>query len=158
MDKEKKKTRFVYQPEYPGGPKEFTKFLYSNLRYPKDALTNKIEGVVYMEYDIDNKGTVVATRVLKGLGYGCDEEAARVVKMLRFIVAKNRGIHVLFHQKVRIKFKLPEEKPVQIPAPQQQQPVSYTYTVTTTVTQPADAKSSEEQKDTGTTYSYTITF
>ena len=48
MDKEKKKTRFVYQPEYPGGPKEFTKFLYSNLRYPKDALTNKIEGVVYM--------------------------------------------------------------------------------------------------------------
>lgn len=156
MEKDKKKTRFVYQPEYPGGPKEFTRFLYSNLRYPKEALTNRIEGVVYMEYDIDNKGTVVATRVLKGLGYGCDEEAARVVKMLRFTVAKNRGIHVLFHQKVRIKFKLPEEQPVQAPVPQQQQ-VSYTYTVTTTVSQPAEPKSTEEQKG-STTYSYTITF
>lgn len=157
MDKDKKKTRFVYQPEYPGGPKEFTKFLYSNLRYPKEALTSKIEGVVYMEYDIDNKGTVVATRVLKGLGYGCDEEAARVVKMLRFTVAKNRGIHVLFHQKVRIKFKLPEEKPVQVLVPQQQQPVSYTYTVTTTVIQQGDKQNPEEEKGT-TTYSYTITF
>ena len=156
MEKDKKKTRFVYQPEYPGGPKEFTKFLYSNLRYPKEALTNRIEGVVYMEYDIDNKGTVVATRVLKGLGYGCDEEAARVVKMLRFTVAKNRGIHVLFHQKVRIKFKLPEEQPVQAPVPQQQQ-VSYTYTVTATVSQPAEPQSTEEQKG-STTYSYTITF
>lgn len=156
MEKDKKKTRFVYQPEYPGGPKEFTKFLYSNLRYPKEALTNRIEGVVYMEYDIDNKGTVVATRVLKGLGYGCDEEAARVVKMLRFTVAKNRGIHVLFHQKVRIKFKLPEEQPVQAPVPQQQQ-VAYTYTVTTTVSQPAEPKRAEEQKG-STTYSYTITF
>lgn len=156
MEKDKKKIRFVYQPEYPGGPKEFTKFLYSNLRYPKEALTNRIEGVVYMEYDIDNKGTVVATRVLKGLGYGCDEEAARVVKMLRFTVAKNRGIHVLFHQKVRINFKLPEEQPVQAPVPQQQQ-VSYTYTVTTTVSQPAEPQSTEEQKG-STTYSYTITF
>jgi protein TonB len=154
MEKDKRKTRFVYQPEYPGGPKELTKFLYSNLRYPKDALSNRIEGVVYMEYDIDNKGVVVATRVLKGLGHGCDEEAARVVKMLRFTVAKNRGIHVLFHQKVRIKFKLPEEKPTQQAVPQQ---VNYSYTVTTTVTQTASAQEQQEQGGT-TTYSYTITF
>ncbi|MEN9414574.1 MAG: hypothetical protein RLZ62_878 [Bacteroidota bacterium] len=154
MEKDKRKTRFVYQPEYPGGPKELTKFLYSNLRYPKDALSNRIEGVVYMEYDIDNKGVVVATRVLKGLGHGCDEEAARVVKMLRFTVAKNRGIHVLFHQKVRIKFKLPEEKPAQQAVPQQ---VNYSYTVTTTVTQTANAQEQQEQGGT-TTYSYTITF
>ncbi len=157
MEKDKKKTRFVYQPEYPGGPREFTKFLYSNLRYPKEALANRIEGVVYMEYDIDNKGIVVATRVLKGLGYGCDEEAARLIKMLRFTVAKNRGIHVLFHQKVRVKFKLPEEKPLPLPAPQQQQPVSYTYTVTATVQQ-AETQKTEEQKGSTTTYSYTITF
>jgi TonB family protein len=107
----------------PADRKEFTKFLYSHLRYPKEALTNRIEGVVYMEYDIDNKGTVVATRVLKGLGYGCDERGCPRNKNAPFYSSQKQGIHVLFHQKVRVKFKLPEEKPVQVPAPQQQQPV-----------------------------------
>jgi TonB family protein len=148
MEKDKKKPKFVYQPEYPGGPKELTKFIYTNLRYPKAAFEGNIEGTVYMEYDIDYQGLVVATRVLKGLGHGCDEEAARVVKMLKFDVARNRGIHVLFHQKVRVQFKKPKEKPAPLPVQVQMQ-VSYS------VAPPVPAKPAEKPKE-ETTYSYTI--
>ncbi|MEZ4893618.1 MAG: energy transducer TonB [Saprospiraceae bacterium] len=144
MEKDKKKTKFVYQPEYPGGPKALTKFIYENLRYPKQAFEAKIEGTVYIEYDIDHQGVVVGSRVLKGLGHGCDEEAARLVKLLKFDVAKNRGIHVLFHQKLRVQFRMPKKQVVKTPAPAQ---MSMTYTVTTSKT----AKESEEKPKPETT-------
>lgn len=150
MEKDKKKTKFVYQPEYPGGPKELTKFIYANLRYPKLAFEANVEGTVYLEYDIDHQGIVVGTKILKGLGHGCDEESARVVKMLKFDVARNRGIHVLFHQKVRIQFKKPKEVPIPQPVQGQMQ-VAYTVTPAAPATPTTAEKPKEE-----TTYNYTI--
>lgn len=142
MAKEKK-TVFIHQPQFKGGPKELTRFIYAQLRYPKEALEAGVEGTVYIEYDIDYQGNVVATRVLQGIGHGCDEEACRVVQLLKFDVERNRGVHVLFHQKVKVVFKKPK------PAPLTQTNVQVAYTVTSTATQP-------EQKPAETTYSYTI--
>lgn len=141
-----KKTLFIHQPLFKGGPKELTKFIYAQLRYPKEALEAGIEGVVYIEYDIDYLGNVVATRVLQGIGHGCDEEACRVVQLLKFDVERNRGLHVLFHQKVKIQFK----KPKDLPAPAQSMQVSYTVTPPTTPATPATEKPAE------VTYNYTI--
>lgn len=157
MEREKKPKHFIQQPEYPGGPKELTKFIYENLRYPTEAVKAKIEGSVYLEYDIDYRGNVVETRVIQGLGYGCDEEAARVVKMLKFIVGRNRGVRVLFHQKAHIRFKLP--KPVKQPVQPPQQPVQMQYNYVTTPSRPAQPASEQPQKQPATTtYSYSITF
>ena len=142
MAKEKK-TVFIHQPQFKGGPKELTKFIYAQLRYPKEALEAGVEGTVYIEYDVDYQGNVVAARVIQGIGHGCDEEACRVVKMLKFDVERNRGVHVLFHQKVKVVFKKPK------PEPQTQTNVQVAYTVTSTAPQP-------EQKPAETTYSYTI--
>ncbi len=152
MEKDKKKTKFVYQPEYPGGPKELTKFLYAQLRYPKAAFDANIEGTVYLEYDIDYQGNVVGTKVLKGLGYGCDEEAARVVKLLKFDVARNRGIQVLFHQKVRVQFKKTKEKPAPAPVAPAQVQVAYTLTPSNPVSPDNPAEAQKEVL----TYQYTI--
>jgi protein TonB len=148
MEKDKKKTKFIYQPEFPGGPKELTKFVYAQLRYPKEAFDASVEGTVYLEYDIDHQGLVVGCRILKGIGYGCDEEAIRVAKLLKFDVARNRGVHVLFHQKLRVQFKKPKEKPVKQPL-QTTMEVSYTLTPTTP-TKPAEPQPEK------TTYSYTV--
>lgn len=151
MEKEKKAKHFIQQPEFPGGPKELTKFIYANLRYPAEAVEAKIEGTVMVEYDIDYKGNVVDTRILQSLGYGCDEEAVRVVRMLKFVVGRNRGVKVLFHKKAQIRFKLPV--PAKAPAPVPPQPanmqVNYVYT-TTPSSEPA-----EQPK--GNTYTYTVT-
>ncbi|GAB4495232.1 MAG: hypothetical protein OHK0019_23730 [Saprospiraceae bacterium] len=144
MEKDKKKPLFINQPEYPGGPKALTKFIYDNLHYPKEALENGVEGMVIVDYDIDYQGNVTATRVLQGIGHGCDEEACRVVKLLKFDVPKNRGVRVLFHKKARIQFKKPKQK---VAAPAQLQ-VNYTMTPSLV------AENLEEKKK--EIYSYTI--
>lgn len=157
MEREKKPKHFIQQPEYPGGPKELTKFIYENLRYPAEAVKAKIEGSVYLEYDIDYRGNVVETRVIQSLGYGCDEEAARVVKLLKFAVGRNRGVRVLFHQKAHIRFKLP--KPVKQPVQLPQQPVQVQYNYVTTPSQAAQSVAEQpKQQQAATTYSYSISF
>ena len=130
MEKDKKKTLFLKQPEFQGGPKALTKFIYDNLRYPKAAFEADIEGAVYLEYDIDYKGNVVEVRVLRGLGHGCDEEAMRVIRMLKFDVERPRGLKVLFHKKTTVQFKkAPQPQQEETPAqtlPNQMQ-ISYSY-------------------------------
>ncbi len=147
MEKDRKKTKFIHQPEYPGGPSELTKFIYQHLRYPQAALDANVEGVVLVEYDIDYQGNVIATKVLHSLGLGCDEEASRVVRLLKFDVPKNRGVHVIFHQKARVQFKKPK------PQPKVEQPMQVSYTVSTTPkTEKKEAPKPKEEK----TYTYTI--
>ena len=148
---EKKPKHFIQQPEYPGGPKELTKFIYANLRYPAEALAAQLEGTVVVEYDIDFKGLVVDTRILQSLGMGCDEEAVRVVRLLKFAVGRNRGVKVLFHQKAHIRFKLPVVPPQPERPPQPQ--LNYVYTSAP----PAPAPAPEPAPKSETTYSYTIT-
>ncbi len=65
MKKEKKERHFIEQPVYPGGDKAMTAFIYKHLRYPKNALDSKIQGIVYLEYGIDYQGNVVETRVIQ---------------------------------------------------------------------------------------------
>lgn len=150
MEKDRKKTKFVHQPEYPGGPKAITQFIYQHLKYPQAALEANIEGVVFIEYDIDHQGNVTATKILKSLGHGCDEEACRVVKMLKFDVQKTRGLNVLFHQKIKVQFKKPKVQP---PAPAQQMQLNYTITSSETSSQPAPAEPTTTGQQ---VYTYTI--
>lgn len=96
-------------------------FIYSNLKYPTEALEKKTQGVVLVKYDIDYKGNVVATKVAKSVGDGCDEEAIRIVKLFKFEVPKGpRKLRVLFHKSVKIKFALPKAKPKTITKPANQ--------------------------------------
>lgn len=149
MEKEKKPKHFIQQPEFPGGPKELTKFIYTNLRYPPAAVAAGTEGTVVVEYDIDYKGNVVETRVLQPLGNGCDEEAARVVRLLKFIVGRNRGVRVLFHKKAHIRFKLPAQAQIAAPAPQNTGGMQVNYVYTASTPEPVE-------KPKTNTYSYTI--
>ena len=119
----KKEEKFIKAPNYPGGRKALSEFIQKNLRYPKDALENKIEGTVVITIDIDKLGTVIRSRIKHGLGYGCDEEVQRVCKLMKFEPVKNRGVKVTFHRTFNIPFKLPIIRKV---------PVNITYTVNNT--------------------------
>jgi len=89
-------------PEFPGGDKAMFKYIADNINYPKEALKHKIEGRVTIQFVIDEEGNVVDAKVLKGIGYGCDEEALRVVNsMPKWKPGKQRG------DNVRVRFVLP---------------------------------------------------
>lgn len=105
------KRNFVNKPEYPGGKEYFKKFLKENLVYPKEALEHKIEGVVYLTAEVNDKGQVLQVKIEKGIGYGCDDEAVRLVKLMRYGKVTNRGIRLKTWKKLRINFKLSEHSP-----------------------------------------------
>jgi len=111
--KERRDDSFIKKPVYPGGPTAYRKFIKENLKYPIAAKTNKIEGTVFVKYSINHNGKVSEAKVIKGIGHGCDEEAIRIIKLLKFEIPKGpRKLRVLFHQKTQITFRLPKEKKV----------------------------------------------
>lgn len=63
-----------------GGLRAYNKYLNDNLRYPEQALENKIKGKVTVQFTITTGGNLTEFNVLKGLGHGCDEEVIRLVK------------------------------------------------------------------------------
>jgi TonB family protein len=101
------KKHFLNLPKYIGGSAAFREFIAANLRYPATAQEARIEGSVIVEFDIQDNGVVQNPRILKGIGYGCNEEAMRVVGLLRYEKVKNRGVRVKMTTKTTIHFKLP---------------------------------------------------
>ena len=54
-------------------------FIRKNTVYPELAKEIGIEGTVYVSFIIDEKGQIESSKILKGIGGGCSEEATRVV-------------------------------------------------------------------------------
>ncbi len=121
----RKPESFIKLPVYTGGHKALNEFVRSNLKYPEEALTNKIEGTVTVNYDVDIYGDVISTKVKHGLGYGCDEEACRIVKLLKYPKKKYQGMRVVFHMNINIHFRIhTASKP---PVAQQEVKIVYNY-------------------------------
>ncbi len=112
MHKPAKDKHFIKQPWYEGGIKALKLFIAQNMRYPEGALAQKVEGTVTVRYDIDHRGEVMDAKILgHTLGHGCDEEAIRLVKSLKFKVERPRGLRVIYHKTIQIHFKLPQTPP-----------------------------------------------
>ena len=109
-----------------------------NLVYPEAAKKAKVSGTVVLKYAIDYKGSVIEAKVISGIGHGCDEEAIRLAKMLKFKMGKYRNIKVLFHKTLKIHFRFKEETKkelsvtynvVQSKKPEVTKPKSYSYNI-----------------------------
>lgn len=69
-------------PEFPGGMVEFMKWLTRNLRYPDQALRQRVEGRVVVTFIVNRDGTIANPKVDKSAGALLDAEALRVVRMM----------------------------------------------------------------------------
>ena len=58
--------------------------IQEKIRYTNEARSNQIEGAIEVSFIVNKKGRVLEPRVTKGLGYGLDEEALRIIKLARF--------------------------------------------------------------------------
>ncbi|MDH5379482.1 MAG: TonB family protein [Cyclobacteriaceae bacterium] len=66
-----------------GGYAEFYKFIAINLSYPAEARKRGIEGRVFIEFTVQEDGSLSNIKTAKGIGGGCDEEAVRVVSLAK---------------------------------------------------------------------------
>ncbi len=84
-------------PELIGG----LQAIQAKIRYPERALRAGIEGRVYVQFIVSERGDVENPHVIRGIGGGCDEEAMRVVSEAKFVPGMQRG------RPVRVQFYLP---------------------------------------------------
>jgi TonB family protein len=68
-------------PTFPGGSTEFGKFLAANVKYPKAAREANIQGRVIASFIVEEDGSLSDIKIMRGIGYGADEEAERVLKL-----------------------------------------------------------------------------
>ncbi|SET94012.1 energy transducer TonB [Hymenobacter actinosclerus] len=69
-------------PEFAGGQAALAKYLQRNLHYPTQALKAAVGGRVFIAFTVNTDGSITDVEVLKGLGYGTDEEASRVIRQM----------------------------------------------------------------------------
>lgn len=95
------------QPKPVGGYELFYAELSKNLKYPKHAIRNGVDGKVYVEFVVDRSGKINYMKVLKGIGAGCDEEAMRVLSFINWEPGRQRGkpVHVRMVMPVVFKVK-----------------------------------------------------
>jgi len=84
-------------PELIGGLGE----LQRQIRYPEMARRAGIEGRVYIQFIVNERGDVENPTVIRGIGGGADEEALRVVSQAKFSPGMQRG------RPVRVQYSLP---------------------------------------------------
>lgn len=89
-------------PEFTGGQAALLRYLQKNLRYPGSALAAGVGGRVFMSFVVGADGSISEVTILKGLGYGLDEEAQRVVRQMPAWVPGYQSKHA-----VPVRFTLP---------------------------------------------------
>jgi len=110
MKRNRKDKDFVKKPYFKGGHKAMDAFLKKHKKYPQEALEKGIEGSVQIRYTISHEGKVIGTKVIAGIGYGCDAEAERIVRLLVFEVSKTHKLRVQFQKTIRVHFKLAQHR------------------------------------------------
>lgn len=94
-------------PEYRGGTNEMFRFLGKNLIYPAAAQRAGVEGMVIVTFVVSATGQIEDATVLKGLGYGTEEEALRVIKkMPDWTPGRQNGKNVPVRYTMPIRFHL----------------------------------------------------
>ncbi len=90
------------QPEYEGGQEKFASFLQKNLKYPRAAAQAGVQGRVFVEFTVGSDGKIQNAKTIKGIGFGCDEEALRVINLMpNWRPGKQSG------RPVRVRFTIP---------------------------------------------------
>ena len=89
-------------PEYPGGIPAMIEFLQTNINYPEDAVKQKVEGRVMVQFVVETDGSVSDVHVAKQVFPSLDAEAIRVVQaMPKWMPGREKG------RVVRVKYNLP---------------------------------------------------
>ncbi|MBC8153948.1 MAG: energy transducer TonB [Bacteroidetes bacterium] len=89
-------------PEPQGGFSSLNDYLGQNLRYPEAAQKANVQGKVFVSFVVAADGGISDVQILKGLGFGCDQEAVRVIKQMpNWKPGQQSG------RAVKVKFNLP---------------------------------------------------
>ncbi|HAM97389.1 MAG TPA: energy transducer TonB [Marinilabiliales bacterium] len=94
-------------PEFPGGDLELRKYIAQNIQYPEIAKENGIQGRVFVQFVVNQKGEIEKVTVARGVDPSLDKEAIRVIQNLpKWKPGSQRGKPVKVSFTVPINFQL----------------------------------------------------
>ncbi|MEZ5014603.1 MAG: TonB family protein [Chitinophagales bacterium] len=94
-------------PEYPGGFAALMKDINKNVHYPKFAMDEGIDGTVHLSFIVEKDGSISDVQVMRGIGYGLDEEAIQAVeKLKKWMPGRQGGNPVRVRMRIPIQFEL----------------------------------------------------
>ncbi|MDJ1485350.1 energy transducer TonB [Cytophagaceae bacterium YF14B1] len=92
-------------PEFPGGLKALYDFFKENVQYPEEAKKAKVDEILFLMFVVEKDGSISSPTIRKRLGYGCDEEALRVLKLVpKFKPAMLNDQFVRFSYAIPVRF------------------------------------------------------
>ncbi|MCP9767375.1 energy transducer TonB [Lacihabitans sp. LS3-19] len=95
------------KPEFPNGTKAMYEFLSKNIHYPKSAVNAGVTGKVFVKFVVEKDGSIADVQITKGIGFGCDEEAIRVIQsMPKWRPGRQNGKEVRVYFNMPITYKL----------------------------------------------------
>jgi len=110
QDTSKPEKIFTYVEQMPTSGYDYAGFIAKNLHYPDAARKNNLEGRVTVRFIVHEDGSIGDVKVLRGIGGGCDEEAARVVSSFpKWHPARQGGKPVSVYYTLPISFQLTTE-------------------------------------------------
>ncbi|WP_081963819.1 M56 family metallopeptidase [Porphyromonas cangingivalis] len=97
-------------PVYKNGDDRLMKDIAMLIKYPKEAVDKNIQGRVIISFVVDEQGNVVEPQVARKVHPLLDEEALRVVSLLKYNPGKVDGKAVRCRMNIPIRFAIPVEK------------------------------------------------
>lgn len=101
-------TDFGQPPSFKGGTQKFYEYVGYSVRYPSDAVRERISGTVILEFTIERDGKTSEVVVKKSVFPSLDDEAKRVIRFSsKWIPGTMRGLPVRVRYTIPIKFSMP---------------------------------------------------
>lgn len=94
---------------FPGDSYALSNFILNNIKLPSNFSKKGRSGFVHVQFTIDSSGKVINPEIVKSLGFGCDEEALRVIGLMpKWIPAKRLGNPYASPYLLKIQFEVDE--------------------------------------------------
>lgn len=91
-----------FMPKMKGG----IQALYDDITYPESAKRIGIEGMVVVQFIVNEKGKVENPEIIRGIGSRCDEEVLKAIKKQTYSPGVQNGNLVKVRMKVTVHFRL----------------------------------------------------
>lgn len=98
------------RPVYDENGMKFADFIIQNMKYPDAAQKQGISGTVELFFVVEPSGNITNYKIEKSVGAGCNEEAIRLLKLLRWYPGIKDGKAVRTAMKLSITFNLEDSE------------------------------------------------
>ena len=99
----------VQMPAYQKGNFALQDFIKANLEYPRQAQLSNIQGIVLLSFVVEPSGLMTNIGIEKSVGGGCDQEAIRVLELIKWYPGKHDNKYARINMTFPFYFVLNED-------------------------------------------------